>query len=105
VKLTQLTEEFSLQDIAAQVAETAKASGLSTKIESLPNPRVEAEDHYYRTVHTRLPELGLEPHALTGETIARLLELAAEHLDRVDPSVLAPRVEWRRIHNTVRSQP
>lgn len=62
----QLTEEFCLQDIAAKVTEAATSAGLATKIENLPNPRVEAEERYYRTVHTRLPELGLEPHMLTG---------------------------------------
>jgi UDP-sulfoquinovose synthase len=100
----QLTEEFSLKCLATRVAEAAAAVGLSTKIESVPNPRVEAESHYYHTVHTRLSELGLEPRALSAETITHLLALASRHLDRVDPTVLAPRVEWRRFHNSVRGQ-
>lgn len=101
----QLTEQFSLQTIAARVAAAAETIGLRTKIDNLPNPRVEAEQHYYRTIHTHLPELGLAPHALTDETIVALLEMARSYLDRVDPSVLTPRVDWRWLHNTVRSQP
>ncbi|MGH3328951.1 MAG: hypothetical protein ACRDPT_14370 [Streptomycetales bacterium] len=78
--------------------------GLTPKIDYLPNPRVEAEEHYYRAVHTRLEELGLQPHLLDEESISTLLELAAHHTDRVDLTMIALRVDWRRLRNQVRGQ-
>ncbi len=100
----QITEQFTLTEIAGKVAEVAHARGLAAKIDYLPNPRVEAEEHYYRAAHTRLEELGLQPHLLNDESISTLLELAARHTDRVDPTMIAPRVDWRRLRNPVRGQ-
>jgi len=34
--------------------------GLEVKVNNMPNPRIEAEDHYYNPVHTGLLELGLK---------------------------------------------
>lgn len=98
----QITEQFTLAEIASRVADAARTAGYPAKIENLPNPRVEAEEHYYRVVHTRLQDLGLQPHTLTADTITRLVETAARHLDRIDPAVIAPRIDWRRRDNTVR---
>jgi len=98
----QLTEQFTLLDVACKVAEVARAMGYPATLEHLPNPRVEAEQHYYRTVHTGLERLGLQPHLLDERSIRTLLELAARHSGRVDPSVLSPRIDWRRLRNRVR---
>jgi len=98
----QITEQFSLTEIAHKVSEVARTMGLSAKIDHLPNPRVEAEEHHYRAVHTRLEELGLRPHLLDEQTISTLLELAARHAERADPRLIAPRIDWRRLHNAVR---
>ena len=38
--------------------------------EGLADPRVENEEHYFRAAHTKLLDLGLEPHLLTDEVIA-----------------------------------
>lgn len=31
---------------------------------NVPNPRVEAEEHYYNAKNTKLQDLGLKPHLL-----------------------------------------
>ncbi|MGH3997595.1 MAG: NAD-dependent epimerase/dehydratase family protein, partial [Pseudonocardiaceae bacterium] len=98
----QITEQFRLHDIADRVATTAAKRGVNTTIVSVPNPRVEAEDHHFNVVHTRLEELGLKPHLLDDPAIDNVLDLAVCHLDRVDPTVIEPRIDWRRRHNTVR---
>lgn len=97
----QITQQFTLNEIADKVADTARALGMTAKIDHLPNPRVEAEEHYYHAVHTRLEDLGLRPRLLDDDTIAALLEQAARHHDRVDAALLAPRVDWRRPRNPV----
>ncbi|MGL5825960.1 MAG: NAD-dependent epimerase/dehydratase family protein [Nocardioides sp.] len=101
----QITEQFTITDIAGKVAQVARKRGLPAKVEHLPNPRVEAEEHYYRAVHTRLEELGLRPHLLGEDAIDALLDQASRHKDRVEPTMLEPRVQWRRQHNPVRSDP
>jgi UDP-sulfoquinovose synthase len=63
---------------------------------------VEADGHYYNAAHTKLLDLGLEPHYLTDATVARLLEVAATHRDRIDPGVIHPTIDWRSTANQVR---
>jgi nucleoside-diphosphate-sugar epimerase len=55
----QMTEAMSVQEIAETVAGAYPAE---ITIEHLDNPRVEAPDHYYNVKHTKLVDLGLEPH-------------------------------------------
>ena len=49
-----------------------------TQIQSVQNPRVEAEEHYYNAQHTKLMSLGLEPHLLGDNIIDSLLSFAIE---------------------------
>lgn len=44
----------------------------------MPNPRVEAEEHYYNAKRTKLVDLGLEPHLLNDNLIDSLLKFAIE---------------------------
>ena len=44
----------------------------------MPNPRVEAEEHYYNAKRTKLVDLGLEPHMLSDNLIDSLLSFAIE---------------------------
>jgi UDP-sulfoquinovose synthase len=77
------------------VARVAHEHGLPCEIAHLANPRVEREDHYYNCINTNLRSLGLEPTPLSDATIAGLIDVALEHLDRVDARLIPPRVTWR----------
>jgi UDP-sulfoquinovose synthase len=94
----QFTEQWGVRQLAERVARVA---GPGTAIEELPNPRVEADAHYYNAAHTKLLDLGLRPHYLTDATVAGLLELAAAHRDRIDPGVIQPTVDWRSTTNRI----
>lgn len=87
----QLTETFSVLELACRVARLAPRS---RRIKHLENPRVEMESHYYRVAATGLPALGLEPHHLTDGTIEGLIEVASKNRDRVDVTKLEPQVTW-----------
>jgi UDP-sulfoquinovose synthase len=91
----QFTEQFTVGELAELVVDAAATLGIAARIEHLPNPRVEAEEHYYNAKHTRLLDLGLDPHYLSESLLDSLLNIALEHRDRVDPDVIAPRVRWR----------
>jgi UDP-sulfoquinovose synthase len=95
----QFTESFSVGDLAERVAAAGTELGLTVRIDHVPNPRVEAEDHYYHAVHTKLVDLGLEPHALSDSLLDSLLNIALAHRDRIDPAIIAPRVNWRAATN------
>ncbi len=97
----QFTEQFSICELAERVAAVAARLGLSASIIQLDNPRVEAEEHYYRAAHTRLQQLGLEPHLLDDEGLASLIRRALKHADRADASRLEPTVDWRQTRNAM----
>ena len=101
----QFTEQFSVKQIAEWVSRVAREMGYSGKIERIPDPRVERENHYYNAAHTLLEKLGLEPHLLNDDTVRRLLTLCKENAMRADPSVLAPTVNWRNVRNPIRNSP
>jgi UDP-sulfoquinovose synthase len=100
----QFTEQFSVLEIAQMVETTAKKLGLAVKVNRLPDPRVEAEEHYYNAKHSKLMDLGLEPHFLSHSLLDSLMNIALKYRDRIDPSLIRPRVNWRRIHNDLRNK-
>jgi UDP-sulfoquinovose synthase len=97
----QITEQFSLMDIAEMVVAQGKQLGLSVEIKHLPNPRVESEQHYFNVKHSRLLELGLEPHLLNGSVLQSLISLALTHKASMDRSMVMPTVNWRTTQNEV----
>ena len=88
----QFTESFSVRQLAELVA------GLSPRaatIQSIPDPRVEAEEHYYRAAHTKLLDLGLKPHLLSDTLIESLFTVVERNQKRVDTAAIMPTVDWR----------
>ena len=91
----QFTEQFSVGQLAEMVVDAAGKLGIEARIETLPNPRVEKEEHYYNAKHTGLLDLGLEPHFLGDSLFDSLLNIAVEYRDRVDTDHVMPSVDWR----------
>ena len=91
----QFTEQFSVGQLAELVKAAAAEVELEVEIEHLPNPRVEAEEHYYNAVHTKLLDLGLEPALLGDELVRSMLKQIESHRDRVDASVIEPHTTWK----------
>jgi UDP-sulfoquinovose synthase len=89
----QMTESMSVGQIAATIA---RCSPDQVKIEHLDNPRVELYDHYYNVTHTRLVELGLEPHLLSDTLIDSLLGITKRYAHRVRLEALRPTIQWRK---------
>ena len=97
----QITEQFSLIDLAEMVVRQSNHFGLEAQVKHLPNPRVEAEQHYYNATHTRLIELGLEPHLLNETVLESQIELAIKHRERIDRNLIMPTINWRMTKNGV----
>ena len=66
------------------------------QVVSVPNPRVELEEHYYNAKCTKLVELGLKPHLLQDSMVDSLLEFAIQYKDRVRHELIKPAVDWRK---------
>ena len=95
----QFTEQFSVMEMARLVKAAGKKLGLKVEIDHLPAPRVEAEEHYYNARHSKLIDLGLQPHLLSESLLDSLMNIAVEYRDRIDESLFAPQVNWRSPRN------
>ena len=91
----QFTESFTVLELAELVARAGKEVGLSVAIEHVDNPRVEAEEHYYNATHTRLLDLGLQPHYLSETLIESMFATIGSYRDRVVKDHILPRTRWR----------
>ena len=100
----QFTEQFSVLELAHLVQTAGKKLGLTVKVDHLADPRVEAEEHYYNAKHSKLIELGLEPHLLSDSLLDSLMNVALKYRDQIDPSVMLPRINWRHPRNERRTQ-
>ncbi len=95
----QFTEQFSVLQLAEIVKTVGEQMGLQVEIDHIPDPRVEAESHYYNAKHSSLVNLGLQPHLLSKELVGTLINIALRYQDRIDPGLLAPQVNWRQARN------
>lgn len=95
----QFTEQFSVLELAQMVQAAAIKLGLNVEIDHIPDPRVEAEAHYYNAKHSKLIDLGLKPHYLSDSLLDSLVNIAVEYRDRIDTSLFMPQVNWRNSTN------
>jgi UDP-sulfoquinovose synthase len=91
----QFTEQFSVNQLAELVQMAGREYGLDVSVETLQNPRVEAEEHYYNAKHTALLDLGLKPHYLSETLIESMFSAIQEHKDRVMTKAIMPKTRWR----------
>ena len=91
----QFTEQFSIRELADRVSSAGAAIGWDVAVTPTENPRVEAEQHYYNAAHTKLLDLGLEPHLLDQETVVSMLGLIQRYQDRVIEESVPPKTRWR----------
>ena len=83
-----------MNELAQKVQETGGKFGLDVRIQSLPNPRKEAEDHYYNPVHTGLLDLGLKPHYLTNDVLEGMFRVVERYKDNIREDVIFRGVRW-----------
>jgi UDP-sulfoquinovose synthase len=95
----QFTEQFSVLELAEMVQAAAWKLGMRVSVEHLPAPRVESEEHYYNAKHSKLIDLGLQPHFLSDSLLDSLMNIAIRYQDRIDTSLFMPQVQWRNSHN------
>jgi UDP-sulfoquinovose synthase len=92
----QFVETFSVNQLAELVQATGQRFDLDVKIKSLPNPRKEAEDHYYNPVHTGLLDLGLKPHYLTEDVLGEMMETVLKYKKNIRQECIFRGVKWEK---------
>ncbi|MEM3670618.1 MAG: UDP-sulfoquinovose synthase [Thermoprotei archaeon] len=95
--LNQFDEAYKVLELAEKVFEAGKQMGFEPVISHVPNPRVEAEEHYYRPEHEKLYALGYRRTRTLEEELKIILSDLSRHKERLDSkrSVVAPRTNWR----------
>ena len=91
----QITEKFSVNQLAERVRIAGKHLGYSVVIKNYENPRIEKEEHYYNPKFTGLIELGLEPHYLTDEILWNMFNIVEKHKNRVNEDVIFMGIKWK----------
>jgi len=90
----QLTETFSVNEIADLVQRVGNELGLGVKIKSIENPRKELEEHYYNPTHTGLLDIGLEPNYLTDEVLGEIIQKVIQYKDLIVEDRIFRGVKW-----------
>jgi UDP-sulfoquinovose synthase len=93
----QFTEQFSILQLAELVQKAGAEVGIDVTVESIENPRVELEEHYYNATHTKLLDLGLKPHLLNETLIESMFSVIERFKDRVIDDHILPRDRWRPV--------
>ena len=90
----QFTEQWSVSALAELVQRVGSAMGINVVVDPVPDPRIEAEEHYYNATHTKLLDLGLQPHLLTDDVVAHIIETIQRYKDRILLETIAPKTKW-----------
>jgi UDP-sulfoquinovose synthase len=90
----QFVETFSVNELAAHVVDAAQSIGFKTGIRTIPNPRIEKEEHYYNPTHRGLTDLGLEPVPLSSQVLVEMIEAVAKARDSIRPETIIRNVKW-----------
>lgn len=90
----QIMETFSVNELAEKVRSVGSDLGYKVKIKHIDNPRIEAEEHYYNPNYQGLKDLGVVPHLLTDEVIARMFSLVEHYKSTVRKEIIFRGFKW-----------
>jgi len=90
----QITETFTVNELAEKVASVGRGMGYQVEIKSIENPRKEQEEHYYNPTYTGLKDLGLKPHYLTDEVLSGMFETVTRYKDNIHDHKIFRGIRW-----------
>jgi len=90
----QIMETFSVNELAKIIQRAGNSRGLNVEIKSIPNPRREAEEHYYNPKYSGLKEMGVKPHFLTDEVVNNLIDAVEKYKKNIRKDVIYRGIKW-----------
>ena len=90
----QIMETFSVNELAEMTCRVGKQRGYNVEVKSLPNPRKEAEEHYYNPTYQGLQEIGVVPNYLTDEVMDRLFKIVEKYNSNIRRDVIYRGIKW-----------
>lgn len=94
--LNQFTEQFSVSDLAEKVVRTGERNNIKVKLNTLDNPRIEQEEHYYNPKHQKLIDLGLTPNFLSDKLLDEMFNDVLSNVHKVNKEVFTPKIKWKQ---------
>ncbi len=97
----QFDAAYSVNQLADMTQSIAREFGLHPVIEHPPDPRVEAEEHYYNPIHEELPKRGYRRTRELNDVLRELFRDLLRFRRRLESkrNVVLPRVNWREADN------
>ncbi|QIW25133.1 NAD-dependent epimerase/dehydratase family protein [Sulfolobus sp. S-194] len=94
----QFAEIYNVRKIAEMVKNAGEELGLKVEIGPLPNPRVEAEEHYYNPERKVLPSLGFYPKKNLKDELKNMIKDLLPYRERLEryKDTILPRTKWRK---------
>jgi UDP-sulfoquinovose synthase len=90
----QIMETFSVNELAELTQKVGIRRGHEVEINPIPNPRKEAEAHYYHPTYQGLQSIGVTPHYLTEEVMDRLFEVVEQYRNYIRKDVIFKGIDW-----------
>jgi UDP-sulfoquinovose synthase len=90
----QLTETFTVNELAELVRKAGEKLGFDVQINHLENPRKEKENHYYNPKYTGLLDLGLKPHYLNSDTLESMVKVVEKYKNKINKDAIFGGIKW-----------
>lgn len=91
----QVTELFTVNQIADWVVKTGKNIGYQVSVRPIANPRVEKEEHYYNPTYTGLKGLGLKPTLMSEEVLGSIFEKVGAYQTTISRNSILRGITWK----------
>ena len=90
----QIMETFAANELAEMVQKVGNELGYDVQIDHIPNPRKEAEEHYYHPTYQGLIDIGVTPHYLTDRVLENMFKTVAQYRHNIREDVIFRGVQW-----------
>ena len=90
----QIMETFTVNQLANLVQNVGLDLGYNVKVQTVKNPRVELEEHYYNPAYQGLVELGVSPNYLTKELMKKMFSVVSEYKNCIKKDSIFLNINW-----------
>jgi UDP-sulfoquinovose synthase len=90
----QIMETFTVNQLANLVQNVGLDLGYNVKVQTVKNPRIELEEHYYNPSYQGLVELGVQPNYLTKEFIKEMYSIVGKYKKGIKRNSIQFNIKW-----------